>query len=122
MKLVAIALSLLLSIAVAHAQHKHSDKGPNGGPMQDVAGVHVELIKSSTVLTFNVYDEAGKPVATEGFSGSAQIVSGGDRETVTLTPAGGHVLTAQAKKAIPAAAQITVVIKTAAGKSGQVRF
>jgi hypothetical protein len=45
-----------------------------------------------------------------------------DRETLSLTPQGGYSLEGDAKKPIKAAATIRVTLKTAAGKSGQVRF
>ena len=58
----------------ALAQHKHgSMKGPNGGPMEDVAGVHAELVVSGNVVTINIFDESNKPSA-KGFTGSALVV------------------------------------------------
>jgi nitrogen fixation protein FixH len=105
------------------AQHKHSTmKGPNGGPMADVAGVHAELTVAGNTVTINLFDETNKPVSSKGFSGSALIVSGTDRETVTLAPAGDSALKGEAKKAIAAGASTTIVVKNAAGKSGQARF
>ena len=41
MKKFLIAAALILWTGLAVAQHSHgSSKGPNGGPMQDVVGVH----------------------------------------------------------------------------------
>ena len=37
-------------------------KGPNGGPMQDVAGVHAELVLAGNTVTINLLDEANKPL------------------------------------------------------------
>ena len=48
--------------------------------------------------------------------------SGGRRETVTLTPQGENSLKGDAKNPIAAGATITLTIKTADGKSGQVKF
>jgi hypothetical protein len=118
-----LAATALLWSGSALAQHKHGDaKGPNGGPMQDIAGVHAELVTAGTAVTLNIFDEANKPVSTKGFSGSALIVAGPDRETVILAPSGENALKGEAKKAIAGGAAITVVVKTAAGKSGQARF
>jgi nitrogen fixation protein FixH len=123
MRYVALVAAALLWSGSAMAQHKHDAmKGPNGGPMQDAAGVHVELIVAGNSVTINLFDESNKPVSSKGFSGSALIVSGADRETVTLAPAGDSALKGEARKAIAAGASTTVVVKNAAGKSGQARF
>ena len=123
MKLVLLLAAALLWSGSALAQHKHGDtKGPNGGPMQDVAGVHAELVTAGTTVTLNVFDEANKPVSTKGFSGSALVVTGANRETVVLAPSGENALKGDAKAAIGSGAAITVIVKTAAGKSGQARY
>lgn len=117
------AAALLLWAGIAAAQHNHgSMKGPNGGPMQDVAGVHAELMLSGNVVTINLLDETNKPVSAKGFSGSVLIVSGGARETVQLAVASDSSLKGEAKAAVPSGAQVTVVLKNATGKSGQVKF
>jgi hypothetical protein len=54
--------------------------------------------------------------------GAALIVGGADRETVTLSSQCENSLKGEAKKPIPAGATITLTIKTAEGKSGQVKF
>ena len=123
MKHVALIVATLLWSGSAMAQHNHGNmKGPNGGPMQDVAGVHAELVASGTTVTLNLFDEANKPVSSKGFSGSALVVSGADRETVTLAPSGDSALAGEARKAIAAGASTTIVIRNATGKSGQARF
>jgi hypothetical protein len=118
-------LALITAVALtapAMAQHSHSAAGPNGGQMQDIAGVHAELLIAGATLTFNILDEGSKPVPTKGFSGSALVVSGADRETVVLAPAGDSALKGDAKKPIAKGATVSVTLKTAAGKSGQARF
>lgn len=121
-KLMIIALAFLWA-GVAAAQHSHGNmKGPNGGPMQDVAGIHAELVVSGNSVTINVFDESNKPTSAKGFSGSVLIVSGGARETVQLAVSGDNALKAEAKAALPAGAVVTLVLKNAAGKSGQVKF
>lgn len=122
MKYAVAFVAALLLTGTAIAQHKHADKGPNGGQMQDLAGVHAELLTSGNSITVNVFDESTKPVATKGFSGAALVVNGADRETVTLSPAGESAIKGEAKKPIANGASITVTLKTDSGKSGQAKF
>lgn len=123
MKYALVLIAALTFSGAAVAQHAHGDqKGPNGGQMQDVAGVEAELLASGNTVTINVFDEDKKLVSTKGFAASALVVSGPDRETLTLAPSGDNSLKGDTKKPINAGAMITVTLKTAAGKSGQVRF
>jgi hypothetical protein len=118
------ALAVIATLALsgpAAAQHAHGAKGPNGGQMEDVAGVHAELLTSGNTITINVFDEGNKPVATGGFTASALVVRGTEREAVALAPAGESALKGDAKKPVAGVA-ITVTLKMAAGKSGQARF
>jgi len=122
MKFALAFLAALMMAAPAMAQHAHGSKGPNGGIMEDVAGVHAELVTSGNTVTINVFDEGNKPVATKGFTASALIVNGADRETLTLAPSGENALKGDAKKPVNKGASVSVTLKTAGGKSGQARF
>ena len=122
MKYVFIIILSLIWSAPSIAQHSHSSKGPNGGVMEDVAGVHAELITSGNTITFNIIDEGNKPVATNGFTGSVLLVSGSERETITLSPSGNSAMKGEAKKPITADASITLMLKTQQGKSGQAKY
>jgi hypothetical protein len=121
MRYVLAFIATLALCGPATAQHAHGAKGPNGGQMEDVAGVHAELLTSGNTITINVFDEGNKPVASNGFTASALVVRGSEREAVALAPAGESALKGDAKKPVAGAA-ITVTLKTAAGKSGQARF
>jgi hypothetical protein len=58
-------LAMILWGGMVTAQHSHGvSKGPNGGKMQDVAGVHVELVVAGNTVTINAFDEDNKPVGT----------------------------------------------------------
>ena len=90
--------------------------------MEDVAGVHAELLTSGNAITINVLDEGSKPLSTKGYSGSVLVVSGSNRETVTFAPSGDSALKGEAKGPVAASSVVSLVLKTDAGKSGQVRF
>lgn len=122
MKYVTIILLALIWSAPSFAQHSHGSKGPNGGVMEDVAGVHAELMTSGNAVTFNILDESNKPVATTGFTGSVLVVSGAERETISLSPLGASAMKGEAKKPIAPNASITLMLKTQQGKSGQAKF
>lgn len=112
------ALSLLLP-AIA----EEYEKGPNGGLMLDVAGIDAELLTSGNTITINVFEPfKAKPVSTKGYTAAVLIVGGAGRETVALAPQGENSLKGDAKSAIPAGATITLTIKSAEGKTGQVKF
>jgi hypothetical protein len=61
-------------------------------------------------------------VPTKGYTAAVLIVSGASREPLTLTPSGENSLKGDAKKPILSDATITLTIKTAEGKFGQVKF
>lgn len=123
MKKFLTVVALILWSGIAAAQHSHGNmKGPNGGPMQDVAGVHAELVVAGNVVTINLFDEGNKPISAKGFSGSVLLVLGGARETVQLAVSGDSALKGEAKNPVAAGTQTTLVLKNAAGKSGQVKF
>ena len=123
MKYILACLVALAFTAPVSAQHAHgAQKGPNGGQMEDVAGVHAELLTSANTITINIFDEGGKPVNTREYSASVLIVSGSNRETVGLVPSVNNSLKGVAKSPIAAGATITLLLKSGAGNTGQARF
>lgn len=123
MKYIVILVLSLIWSAPSFAQHAHgSEKGPNGGPMEDVAGIDAELVTSGNTITINVFDESKKPVATKDFTGAAPIGATAGRETNTLAPSGENFLKGEAKGPIVPGAAVALTIKTAEGKSGQAKF
>ena len=99
------------------------EKGPNGGLMLDVAGIDAELLTSGTKVTINVFNaDKPVPVPTKGYTAAVLIVTSKARETVTLAPSGNNSLTGEAKAQVAPDATVTLTIRTAEGKSGQVKF
>jgi hypothetical protein len=121
MRLVLVLLAALFAASATVAEEY--EKGPNGGLMLDVAGIDAELLTSGNTVTINVFEAfAPKPVATKGYVAAVLIVSGANRETLSLTQTGENSLKGDARNPIPPGAVITLTIKTAEGKSGQVKF
>jgi hypothetical protein len=118
-----ILLILTALVLAFPALAEEYEKGPNGGLMLDVAGIDAELLTSGTTVTINVFKAFNPtPISTKGYSAAVLITSGTGRETVTLAPSGENSLKGDAKSTIAPNATITLTIKTAEGKSGQVRF
>jgi hypothetical protein len=121
MRFILAILSALLMASLAFAEDY--EKGPNGGLMLDVAGIDAELLTSGNTVTINVFEAfKPKPVSTKGYTAAVLIAGGAGRETVTLAPQGENSLKGDAKNPIVASATITLTVKTAEGKSGQVKF
>ena len=124
MKYVFLILLCFIWSAPSFAQHSHgNEKGPNGGPMEDVAGIDAELVTSGNKVTINVFDPKDtKPVPTKGYSAAVLIVNGTAKETVTLAVSGENSLHGEAKTEIAPGATVTLTIKTGEGKSGQAKY
>jgi hypothetical protein len=119
-----LVLAILVALSLASlAFAEEYEKGPNGGLMLDVAGIDAELLTSGNTVTINVFEAFNpKPVSTKGYTAAVLIVSGANREPLNLTQSGENSLKGEAKKPIPPDATITLTLKTAEGKSGQVKF
>ncbi len=119
-----LVLAILAALSMASpAFAEEYEKGPNGGLMLDVAGIDAELMTSGNTVTINIFEAyKPKPISTKGYTAAVLIVSGANREPVALMPSGENSLTGEAKAAIVPNATITLTIKTAEGKSGQVKF
>lgn len=117
-------LAIITALSMASpAVAEEYEKGPNGGLMLDVAGIDAELITSGNTVTINIFEAyKPKPISTKGYTAAVLIVSGTNREPVALMPSGENSLKGEAKAAIVPDATITLTIKTAEGKSGQVKF
>jgi hypothetical protein len=119
-----LVLAILAALSIASpAFAEEYEKGPNGGLMLDVAGIDAELLTSGNTVTINVFEAfSPKPISTKGYTAAVLIVSGTNREPIALMPSGENSLKGEAKAAIVPNATITLTIKTAEGKSGQVKF
>ena len=120
--LLAAFAALALSGGALAQGHNHGDQGPHGGRMQDVVGIHAELLVAERTLTIHLYDEAGKPVPSAGYTASALVGSGQSRQVVQLAPGAENTLTGTAASPATRGTPITLQLKNPGGRSGQARF
>jgi hypothetical protein len=109
--------------AAAFAQgHAHGERGPNGGSMQDIIGIHAELVIADRTLTIHLYDERMQPQPATGFSGSLLVGAGQTRQVVQLASGSGNTLTGTSQTAPPRGTAMTLQLRNPANRSGQARF
>ncbi len=118
---------LLLSLALAalpFAAGAHElAKGPNGGPVVDSAGHHVEMVAEGTQLVLFLTGEADKPLASAGSKNARAIVQdGGKTATISLAPAEPNKLVGTLPQPLGRGARIVVSATMADGHAVQARF
>lgn len=117
--LIAAALAALTFSAAAH----EVAKGPNGGPVVDSAGHHVEMVSKGAELTLFLTDNSDKPLASAGVKNARAIVQdGGKTATVPLTPAEPNRLVAPLSSPLGAGARVVVSATMPDGHAIQARF
>lgn len=117
----AIAL-VLLSDAVTPVAAHDGEKGPNGGPMLDVADHHLELTANGTDLTLYLMDGAHAPVASKGASGRVVVLEGSQQASLTLVATEPNRLSAKLERPLGAGARVVVTARLADGRSLTARF
>ncbi len=115
----AFALAGFASAAVAH----EIAKGPNGGPVVDSAGHHLEMVAKGTELVLFLTDEADKPLASAGTKNARAVVQdGGKTATVALQPAEPNRLVGTLAQPLSKGARVVVSATMADGHAVQARF
>ena len=122
MKALLLLTAMMMWGGTAGAQQHDVVPGPHAGKMQEVAGVQVELFLSDTGVRVCIYDAADVPLNVEGYTGYVEIVSGGERQTITLTPADKVTLAGQGKGLLAPYSLLTLFLTTPKGESGKVSF
>ena len=118
-------LILALAIAVsplAAAAHEMA-KGPNGGPVVDSSGHHVEMVAKDSELVLFLTEADDKPLASAGTKNARAIVQdGGKTATVQLQPAEPNKLVGSLAQPLGSGARVVVSATMADGHSVQARF
>jgi hypothetical protein len=112
--------ALMGSASVFLAPAWATDK--QGGHEVEVGKYHVELVVKERDLSLYVRDQGDKPIDSKSVKASANVLSGKDKATVQLVPAGAEVLTGQAPFSVAKNAKVIVTFSVAGGKSEQARF
>lgn len=131
----ALATALVLAAgatsALAHSDAPHPDtlKAAHGGQLAVAGSFSYELVvvkdakeaKESPVLVY-VTDHAGKKLPTVGASGTAMILAGKVKASVTLQPDGDNRLKGMAKYASSPDMKVVVSVTLAGKPPEQTRF
>lgn len=115
----ALALIGLVSTASAH----ELAKGPNGGPLVDVAGHHIEMVAKGTELVLILTDAADKPLSSAGTKAARAIVQdAGKTATVALSPVEPNKLVGTLAQPLGTGARVVISATLADGRALQARF
>lgn len=98
-------------------------KGPNGGPVADSAGHHIEMVASGTELVLVLTEGDDKPLASAGTKNARAIVQdGGKTATIALQPAEPNRLVGKLAQPLGPGARVVVSATMADGHAVQARF
>ena len=122
MKRTLIALAAAAALPLAALAHEVA-KGPNGGPVVDSSGHHVEMVAKGKDLVLYLTEEADKPLASAGAKNARAIVQdGGKTATVQLAPAEPNKLVGTLAQPLGKGARVVVSATMADGHAVQARF
>lgn len=116
-------LALALAVSPHGAMAHESAKGPNGGPVVDSSGHHVEMVASGTELVLFLTGDADKPIASAGTKGARAIVQdAGKTATIQLQPVEPNKLVGALPTPLGKGARVVVSATMADGHAVQARF
>ena len=119
-----LALATLLGLAAAGsaqaAGDAHTDSPRHGGVMAQAKHIDYELVARPAELQLHVRDH-GKPVDVAGASAQLTLLSGGQKQAVTLQPAGA-ALVAKGSFTLGPGTQVVAVLSRGGKPAGTVRF
>ena len=122
MKRTLLALGVAAALPLAALAHE-SGKGPNGGPVVDAAGHHVEMVAKGKDLVLYLTEEADRPLASSGAKNARAIIQdGGKTATVQLAPAEPNKLVGTLAQPLGKGARVVVSATMADGHAVQARF
>ena len=115
----AVALMAWPVVALTH----ELAKGPNGGPVVDSAGHHVEMVAKGTELVLFLTEADDTPLASAGAKTARAIVQDGGRTAaVPLQPAEPNRLVGTLTQPLAPGARVVVSATLADGHTVLARF
>lgn len=100
MKMISIFSLLVSSLFLAFAAWADGTLTPaHGGRMAEAAGHRLELVTTDDRVDLYLTDHGNKPVAAEKAKGKATLLLASGKVEVSLTPAGGNLLSGAGKVA-----------------------
>ena len=117
-----LSLAVLLVLPLTAFAHEVA-KGPNGGPVVDSAGHHLEMVARGTELVLYLTEADDKPLASAGTKNARAIVQdSGKTATVPLQPADPNKLVGTLAQPLGPGARVVVSATMADGHAVQARF
>jgi methionine-rich copper-binding protein CopC len=118
-----LILALVIAAAPLVTAAHEMAKGPNGGPVVDSAGHHVEMVAKGSELVLFLTESDDKPLASAGTKNARAIVQdGGKTATVQLQPAEHNRLVGALAQPLGSGARVVVSATMADGHAVQARF
>ena len=118
-----IALAAGLAVATVSAASAHElAKGPNGGPVADTAGHHVEFVYGWSDVAFYLTEETNAPIASAGAKMKTIVQDAGKTAQVELAPAEPNKLVGKLAAPLAKGAKVVVTGTLADGHSIQAKF
>jgi hypothetical protein len=122
MKRKLIALFAAVALPLSALAHEIA-KGPNGGPVVDAAGHHIEMVAKGTDLVLYLTGEDDKPLASASAKNARAVVqNGGKTTTVQLSPAEPNKLVGTLPSPLGSGARVVVSITMTDGHAVRARF
>lgn len=110
--LLAVCLGGLTPFAGAHTdEHLDQVKTPHQGQLRMAGAYHLELVVNDNALLVYVTDHGDQPLESKGLTATAVVLSGKDRVTVKLQPAGDNLLKGRGGFILDPKMKVTVTVK-----------
>ena len=119
-----LAWALLFSQgAFAHTdEYLDTQIAPHGGQLRMVQQYHYELVVKADQVSIYVTDHGGKKFDTRGATGTATLLSGKNKASVQLTPAGDNQMKGSGKFELAPDMKVVVSVALAGQTALQGRF
>lgn len=113
MKMLFLVAAVMLWAHGSDAQPTDIVRGPHGGKLQQISGVEVELLIGDSEVALCVYSTEKAPLDVRKYKALVDIVTGGNREQITLQPeASGTRLVGKSNAPLRPYAAVTLYVTT----------